>query len=144
MLIDYLSSIENAPKLCDEFEMRVLKYLFKDGQANDSNTLNYCWTSVYRTAFTPIGACVQLCELLKPAVLRPYEKNVLEAASSLQIPRDIPKLEDFKLNLNFVRLAFRAAEKEISNFCSAFDDEEKRRINEAIHNHFEDCNWTIV
>jgi len=144
MAIDYISNLKRAADLCDELERLVLKYLFKDGQANDSTTPNYPWTAVYRTAFTPILACVQLCVMLKLAVWRPYEKDVLEAASSLQIPRDIPKFEDFRRNLNFVRIAFRTAEKEILNFCSAFDDEEKMRINEAIHNHFEDCSYSCV
>jgi len=144
MLFDYLSGIKNVPELCDELERIVLKYYFKDGKANKSEDPNYPWTSLYRMYFAPIGACVQLCELLKPAALKPYQKGILQAASSLQTPRDIPELKDFRVNLNLIKSTFRAAEEEISNFCSAFDDEEKIRINEAIHDYLEDCNYSCV
>jgi len=144
MLIDYISNLERAEELCDKFEEVVLHYFFKDGKSNDNTTPNYCWTEVYQKGFTPIKACVQMCSMLKPEALRPYETTFIQAAASLETPRDIPKLQNFRRNFDFIRLVFGMAEEEILNFSSAFDDEEKIRINEAIHNHFEDCNYSCV
>jgi len=144
MLVDYLSNIKNVPGLCDKLESDVLKFFFKDGKKNESDTDNYPWTSLYRSAFAPIWACVQLCELLKLEVLRRHQREILLSANSLQIPRDIPKLKDFRVHLYFIRSAFLLAEEEILNLCSAFDDEEKMRINEAIHDYFEDCTYSCV
>lgn len=144
MFIDYISSLETAEKLCDEFERHVLKYFFKDGQVNDRTIPNYCWTTLYQKYFTPIKGCVQLCRTLKLESLRDREETFLKAASSLEIPRDIPKLDDFKREIAIVKLAFSIAESEIVSFCSAFDEEEKERMNEAIHNHLEECNYSCV
>jgi hypothetical protein len=144
MLIDYISNLEHAEELCDEFESRVLKYFFKDGKANESTMSNYCWTGPYREFFIPTRACVQLCVMLKLEALRRYEELILEAVSSLDTPRDIQKLEDFEQELKLIKLWFGGVKEAISNFCSAFDDEEKERINEAIHNHFEGCNYSCV
>jgi len=144
MLVDYLSDVKNAPELCDNFEKNVLEYFFEDGKKEKSNDANYPWTLAYRMFVSPVVACVQLCDLIKPAALRPYQKSMLEAASSLQIPRDIPTIRAFKTQLNFIRQSFKYAAEEISNFCSAFGDEEKIRINEAIHDYLEDCNYSCV
>lgn len=87
---------------------------------------------------------MQLCELLKLEVLRSHQRGILLSANALQIPRDIPKLEDFRVHLYYIKSAFLLAGEEILNLCSAFDDEEKMRINEAIHNYLEDCNYSCV
>jgi hypothetical protein len=144
MLVDYLSNIKNVPELCDRLESDVLKFFFKDGGKNESDIDNYPWTSLYRSAFAPIWACVQLCELLKLEVLRSHQREILLSANALQIPRDIPKLEDFRVHLYYIKSAFLLAGEEILNLCSAFDDEEKMRINEAIHDYFEDCTYSCV
>ena len=43
-----------------------------------------------------------------------------------------------------VKLGFRITSNELSAICSAFDDEEKERMNEAIHDYFEGCNYSCV
>lgn len=144
MLVDYISNLEHAEELLDEFEKVVLENFFKDGKSNDNTMPNYCWSSLYRSFFAKAKACVQLCVMLKLEVLGIYENKILTSLASLEIPRAITKLEDFEVHFRYIRTRFSLAKEDISNFCSAFDDEEKKRLNEAIHNHFEGCNYSCV
>lgn len=144
MLVDYISNLERAEELCDNFRKTVLAHFFKDGESNDNTLLNYCWSKLYRNNFTEVKACVQLCVMLKLEVLRINEGDIISSLASLEIPRDIPQLEDFEVHLGYIESRFTKAKEAISNFCSAFDDEEKERLNEAIHNHFEGCNYSCV
>lgn len=144
MAIDYLAHFKNAVKLCDEFENSIVYVYFGEGKAEKSSTAYFCLDDYYRERFSPIKACVQLCRILKLLSLRKHESFLYEQASSLENPRKIIKLEDFKSCLKSVRLAFKIARNEMVAFCSAFDEEEKERMNEAIHTYLEDCNYSCV
>jgi hypothetical protein len=143
MFIDYISNLENALSLCDLFETSVKTIFFDGGQIQESSDPGFVSSRVYRDYFEPIKACVELCRILK-LQFQNFEYEFYNYASSLEKPGDTRNLKELELNLRAVRLGFRIVNKEVSAFCLAFDDEEKIRINEAIHNHFEDCNFSCV
>lgn len=143
MFIDYISSLENVLSLCDSFENGVQTIFFNEGQAEESSVPDFVSSRVYREYFEPIKACVELCQILKLR-LPGFEYEFCNSASSLEKPRDTRNLKDFQLNLKAIRLGFKIVSEEVSAFCSAFDKEEKERVNEAVHTFREGCNYSCV
>lgn len=144
MFIDYLSHFEHAEELCDEFEKRVEYVYFDKGRKKASSTSNFCWSDYYRELLSPIKACVQLYRIIRPESFRDKEAFFLEEAAELEDSEKVQNLEDFKSCLKAVRLGFQIMRNDIATFCSAFEEEEKERMNEAIHNHLEGCNYSCV
>lgn len=143
MFMDYISNLENVLSLCDNFEKSIKTIFFNEGQAEESSRPDFVWSRVYRERLEPIKACVELCQILKLR-LPDFEYEFYDAASSLEKPLDTRNLKDFKLHLKAMRLGFKIVSKEVSAFCSAFDKEEKERVNEAIHTLREGCNYSCV
>lgn len=144
MSVDYISSLEHAVELCDQFKSSIEYVFFDKRKEKESSIPNFCWSQEYRYYFKPVKACVQLCQILKLECFGEFESSFYEAASSLEDAERTQKLEDFRFYLEGVRLGLQRVEKEMSTFCSAFDGEEKERINEAIHSHIEDCKYACV
>lgn len=143
MFMDYISSLENGPSLCDTFEQSIQTIFFNKGQAEKSSDPDFVSSRVYRSYFEPIKACVELCQILK-LQFQNFEYEFYNSASSLEKPENTRNLKKLGLNLRAVRLGFKIVGKEVSAFCSAFDEEEKERVNEAIHTFREGCNYSCV
>jgi hypothetical protein len=146
MAIDYLSCFERAEELCDDFEKQVVAIFFEQGRKKESLVVNFCWTEIYRRHFKPIKACVHLCEIAKVQSIKKHHYDIVltRSMSSLETPKDLENLEDFKKHVSYVKLGFEIVKGERLAFCLAFNEEEKERMNEAIHAHLEDCNYSCV
>lgn len=143
MFMDYISNLENILSLCDNFEKSIKTIFFNEGQAEESSRPDFVWSRVYRERLEPIKACVELCQILQLR-LPNFEYEFHDAASSLEKPLGTRNLKDLNLHLRGIRLGFQIVSKEVSAFCSAFDKEEKERVNEAIHTFREGCNYSCV
>ena len=143
MFIDYISSLENVLSLCDSFESSIQTIFYSEGRAEESSEPYFVSSRVYREYFEPIKACVELCQILKLRIPG-FEYEFYDSASSLEKSPDTRSLKDLKLHLKAIRLGFSIIGKEVSVFCSAFDKEEKERVNEAIHTFREGCNYSCV
>jgi len=53
-------------------------------------------------------------------------------------------IDDFIRNIELIKLCLQLEMSTLSDFCSAFDEEEKERMNEAIHDCLEGCNYSCV
>jgi len=144
MFIDYLSCVKNALKECESFKKIILYLYFDDGRKKESSVDDFCLRPSYQEYFIPVKKCVQMCRILKFPSFEKYDSILYEAASDLEDPREIEDLKSFEVNINVLIAEFGVAKNEIAAFCSAFDEEEKERINEAIHNHLEGCNYSCV
>lgn len=144
MFIDYISYLENALKECEGFKKSVLHLYFDDGRKKESTAQDFCLRPTYQEYFIPVKKCVQLCRILKLPSFERYNSDLYEAASDLEDLLKMVDLKSFEVNVNVLIAEFAVAEEEIAVFCSAFDEEEKERINEAIHNHLEGCNYSCV
>ncbi len=144
MLIDYISNLECAKGTCEKFKERILALFFEKGQVQESSMARFVWTRPYQKHFMPIRACVELCRILKPQSLADFEPSFFKAAADLENPHETKNLKDFDLSVRIVTLGFEIIAGEALFFCSAFDEEEKRRLNEAIHNFLEGCNYSCV
>ena len=145
MLVDYISNLKDILLLCDSFEKSVLTIYFERDTIKESGTSHFAETSAYIRRFSPIKKCVELTRILK-LPLGDFEHDFYRAASSLENMLTTYDFKTFDLNFRGVRLGFQGLllENSTSAFYSAFDVEEKERINEAIHNHFEGCNYSCV
>ncbi len=143
MFIDYISYFEDSVKECEKFKKRILNIYFDSGR-KEKPLRHFCLLSGYQERFIPIKKCVQLCRILKLSVFEGHDSSLYEAASDLEDYREMVDLKSFEVNINVVISEFGVAEDEIAVFCSAFDEEEKERINEAIHNNIEGCNYSCV
>lgn len=143
MLIDYISSMKNIISLCDQFRDRVLDIFFSQGQVEESIEPDFISARMYKNCFEPIKGCVELCRILKPH-LPLFEYEFYDSASSLEKPRDTRNLNDFMHYIEGVRLGFSFASKELEVFSSSFSNEEKERMNEAIHTFIERCYYSSV
>jgi len=144
MAIDYISNLKCTEDLCNEFEEHILHLFLKEGESEAEHLPYFVWLRPYQEYFKPLKACVNLCEILKPESLRKYESPFSESASSLDRTSETKSIADFKRNVDILRCCFKIISNEISVICSSFDKEEKERMNEAIHAHFEDCNYSCV
>lgn len=143
MLIDYISSLKDGLSLCDSFENGIKTIFFNEGRVEESSDPDFVSSRVYRSYLEPIKACVNLCQILK-LQFQNFEYEFYSSASSLERPEDTRNLKELTLNLRAVRLGFKIVSKEVSAFCSAFDEEEKERMNEAIHDYLQGCNYSCV
>jgi len=144
MFIDYLKHFGNAVEVCDDFKSKILALYFDGGKKQQSSIENFVWVEGYRNYFIPLKACIQLYGILQFQSLGELQNAFYKAASGLENHKVIQTLRDFNLALNVVRACFNMAEGEMQAFCSAFDAEEKQRINEAIHNYLEECCYSSV
>lgn len=144
MFIDYIKHFGNATEVCNDFKSNILAVYFDDGKKQQSSTEDFVWAEEYRNYFIPLKACIQLFGILKFQSFAERERSFYKAASHLENPLYTKTLDDFNLYIDMVKVCFEIAGGEMRAFCSAFDEEEKQRINEAIHNHLEGCCYSCV
>lgn len=144
MAIDYISNLRRAEYLCDQFVKRIAKIFLNEGNREDKHIPSLVWLKPYQQRFRPIKACIELCRILKMQSLGELESSFFEAASFLDSLMETPSIESLKSHISMVKVGFSSMRNELSAICSAFDVEEKERMNEAIHNYFEGCNYSCV
>jgi hypothetical protein len=144
MNIDYISNLEHADGLCDSFKNSIITVFFNRGSATTSTIPNYCETKTYQQHFMPIKKCVELCRILKPKSIVNHLENVYATVSCLEDSGRVREIGNFNVNIEYLKSAFAVVRQEMWLFFSSFDDEERERINEAIHTYFENCNYSCI
>lgn len=144
MAIDYIFNLKCAEDLCDRFERHILSLFLREGDSEEKPIPYFVWLRPYREYFEPVKVCVKLCRILKPQSFGDRRILFFEAVASLEHIRDTKNIKDFKRNLDIVRLCFRLVSDEVSAICSAFGEEEKERMNEALHDYLHDCHYSSV
>ncbi len=144
MFINYLYNFEHAIESCDIFEQNVEFVFFNKGTLTVCPTFGYCQSDTYREYFNPIKSCIQLYKIVGLQSLASSENLLYETALSLESPEKMRNLTDFKICVRTIRLGFMIAHDEMQAFSLSFDDEERQRINEAIHDYIEKCNYSCI
>jgi hypothetical protein len=144
MNIDYIYNLEHADGICDSFKNSITTVFFNKGSATTSITHNYCETKTYQRYFRPIKRCIELCRILKPKSIAADEDYLYEVTSNLEDSNKVRDIEGFNLTINVLKTTLALARQEMWLFFSSFDDEERERINEAIHTYFENCNYSCI
>jgi hypothetical protein len=143
VLVDYISNLERAVELCDQFEAVVEGVYFDDGKAQQSFLPHFCLEDFYKKNFEPVKACVQMLQILRSQSIKKHESFIYQKVSELESSESMD-LEGFKFNLKVLKSTFETVKDDRLAFCSTFDEEEKGRMNEAIHDYLEDCNYSCV
>jgi hypothetical protein len=144
MLIDYISNLEHAKDVCKNFEYQIVYIFSETGHAEEEFIPHFVSVRQYQKYLEPVRGCVKLCEMLKPESIKKYRSLFFNAASSLENANETKSIADFKKHLETLKICFRAMGSEVTTICSSFDGEEKERVNEALHDYFEDCNYSSV
>lgn len=144
MFIDYLSCFKNALKESEDFKKHIITVYFNEGRKKEYPVSHFCFSPTYQKYFMPIKKCVELSRILKIPSFERYDSDLYEIMLDLEDAQEVKDLENFILTVDVLIAEFGVAKNEIDAFCSAFDVEEKERINEAIHNHLEGCNYSCV
>lgn len=143
MLVDYISCLKEIEAVCTAFQRSIENIFFKHGKAKHSITPYFQQTPDYLEKFNSIRSSAELCRILK-LPFGDFEHSFWNSITTLENPYMIIDLEQFRLSVQGAILGFARVQEQISGFCKAFDEEEKQRINEAIHNFFEGCNYSCV
>lgn len=133
----------NIQSLCDDFALDVSTVYFDHGKLKKCGYINLTQERMYREYFQPIKACVEICRFLNLRMIS-FEHDFYSCIAHLDSTQEANSLENFNHYLKGVKVGFEKLKAQISAFCSAFDDEEKKRINEAIHDHLECCYYSSV
>lgn len=144
MFIDYLSCFKNALKESEDFKKHIITVYFDEGRKKEYPIDYFCLSPTYQQYFMPIKKCAELSRILKLPSFERYDSDLYEIMRDLEDDQEVKDLENFILIADLLIAEFGVAEEEIAIFCSAFDEEEKERINEAIHNYLEGCNYSCV
>jgi len=144
MFIDYLSCFKNAAEECERFKGSIINVYFDGGKKQVCDVPFFVLLPDYQEDFMPAKKCTQLYRILGLSALGKGGPNFYRAASYLDDTTIIRNKRDFTINIDLLIGSFKLVRDEIAIFCSAFDEEERERINEAIHNHLEGCNYSCV
>ncbi len=72
------------------------------------------------------------------------EEYLYEVTAHLEDSAKVMSRKNFNLHFDVLKSSLSLVKHEMLPFCSSFDAEERERINEAIHDYFENCNYSCV
>ncbi len=136
MATDYIRNLEHVDDLCNRFGT-FMSNVFTETKRKWWNTYHLRYlvnVPGYRQLFEPIKESVALCKIIKPKFPQHGEKMFFDSAIELESSEELKTYEKFKKPLRELTVCFSVIKEQIQTFCSAFDDEERERMNEAIHN----------
>lgn len=146
MAIDYINKLEHIEDQCDQFD-RFMRHIFAETKHKwwyTYNLRNLVNSPSYRQLFDPIKESVDLCKIIKVKFPEHGEKMFYESAIELESSEELKTYEKFQEPLQKLKVCFSVIKEQIQAFCSSFDDVERERMNEAIHNFIHRCNYSCV
>ncbi len=145
MFIDYISHLENLEAMCKNFKKSIIHVYFNSGQVEKSIYNRYCETADYQDYFAPIKQCVELLRLLKPrGFTQTAVHRITTCIADLNDSNKSDTLAFWNLAYDVIESGLSAIEKEMRSTFSSLDSEERERINEAMHDGLEGCNFSCV
>jgi len=145
MFIDYISHLENLKSTCETFKKSITDIYFDSGQLAKTVQIFYCGTVIYQSYFAPIKQCVELLRLLRPRSLTQASMNTITRyIAALDDSKRSDTVEHWNTYYNVIETQLSLVANEMQSTFSSFDPEERERINEAMHNSLEGCNYSCV
>jgi len=143
--LDYLETLQKIDNECANFYDWVARAFFQEGKSKTCTVPDFYEREDYVQRLKPIEACMHICKTLNLQVFGTTDNRAFEESlTSLRNNPDIEELEGFRLAINMVRGYFAIVRDSIMVFCASFDEEERLRINEAVHNYLERCNYSCI
>lgn len=145
MFIDYISHLEDLKGTCETFKTAITQIYFASGHLPKAIQLFYCDTVVYQGYFTPLKQCVELIRLLRPRSLTQYNMDTItKSIAALDDSKRHATIERWNTRYKVIETQLALLANEMKSTFSSFAPEERERINEAMHNSLEGCNYSSV
>ena len=145
MFIDYISHLEDLKGTCETFKMSISGVYFDSGQLEKSIGMFYCGTVTYQSYFAPLKQCVELLRLLRPRSFTQTNMNTItRTIAALDNSKRSDTVKHWITYYNVIETQLSLVADEMQSTFSSFDSEERERINEAMHNSLEGCNYSCV
>ena len=143
MLVDYFDYLLRIEEYCDNFKSLITTVYFHAGKEKICKTDNVCFTPYYQELFLPIKTSYKLLPII--GMTKYSYKTITETfINGLENKDALNNLEVFQSTVDAIKSIFVLLQQERKVFISMFSFEEKERINEALHNYFECCNYSCV
>ncbi|MCP8315434.1 MAG: hypothetical protein H3Z52_13695 [archaeon] len=150
MKVDYLGDIiPNIVEKCEKFKERILVGAFSSKDKGEIDTVIpedylFCFTPVYLRKYEPIKIVAEICDMLGISYLENNKDYLMRFIHRLEEPDAIKRREDFVHNMDRVIGIFTHASTELKQITSYLSEEERDRLNEAIHNLMEGCYYSSI
>jgi hypothetical protein len=143
MLVDYFDYLLRIEEYCEKFKSLITRVYFNAGKEQTCKTDNVCFTPYYQELFLPIKTSHKLLPII--GMTKYSYKTITETfINELENKDALKNLGVFQSTVEAIKSIFIGLQQEITVFVAMFSYEEKERINEAIHNYFEGCNYSCV
>lgn len=153
MKVNYLGDIvPNIVKKCEEFKEGVLDLVFsskdKEGKKQiktlaSSEDYLFCYTPRYLSWYEPIKVVAEICDQFGISSLEFNRDNLMRFIHRLQ-QAVVTDREKFIHAVDVLIEIFDRASKELGEIASYLSEEERDRLNEAIHNLTEGCYYSSI
>ncbi|NWG09368.1 MAG: hypothetical protein HXX80_03505 [Nitrososphaerales archaeon] len=150
---DYLGAIiPNIVEKCEKFKEDILDLVFssKDEKGKkqiktlaSSEDYLFCYTPRYLSWYEPIKVVAEICDQFGISSLEFNRDNLMKFIHRLQ-QAVVTDREKFIHAVDVLIEIFDRASKELKQITSYLSEEERDRLNEAIHNLTEGCYYSSV
>ena len=150
MIQRYIEPLTRVPEICDAFRDSIRQNFFTSsgplGVFAMSVTQNewFCFTPLYREWYDGLHRIVEICDILGVSVLEKRKDKLIRAVSDLANPETVKTWSNFESRLDLIKSIFLDAQDEIKIVYSSLTKEEVERLDEAIHDLIEGCNYSAT
>ena len=146
-MVDYFNVLVAIPNVCEKFQTEIKRSFFTSHNytLQDSTYQEwFCFTPAYQEFLNKIKSVVNICDLFGVGILDENKNDMLTRISKLETPDFIRKRENFETEINYIKSTFESSIEELKIKFDKLSEEEKGRLNEAIHCLNEECHYASV
>lgn len=151
MIQKYIEPMTRVPAICDEFKEAVRRNFFSSTsfvgapitipfQSNEY----YCFSPLYRDYFEGLRRIIEICDAFGIPVLEHSKGKLTQAIGDLANPDTVRTWANVESRLDLIRQIFNLAQPEVGRMYSLLRKEEVDRLDEAIHDVLEGCNYSAT
>jgi len=104
----------------------------------------FCYTPLYRDFFDGLKRIIEICDIFGISGLERTKGKLTQAAADLTNPQTVRDWAAFVDRVDFIKQAFTDAKPSIEQVVSQLAPEEVARLDEAIHDALEGCNYSAT
>ena len=146
MAEDYFKNLINIQDLLKKLDNTAFRWFDdkNEGKLFNEKTWWFCYTPRYLRDYEPIAGAIKISNLLGIELLDKRHDDLLVYSQNLQNPQCVDTKRRFKFYTNLISEIFTRAHPELLKINKKLVEEEKIRLNEAIHCLLENCYYASV
>ncbi len=143
---DYFENLTNMRKLCTKLRNTGIEFYNKrgDGKMVQEGHALFCFTPRYKRAFDPIAKTISISNLVNIKTLEQNHEKLTVLSHTLSSPDSMIYRSNFEERINMIVKIFDEAREELITIYNKLEEEEKMRLNEAIHCLHEGCHYASI